>query len=130
MAGIEEEYEKKYKAKHGIDVAKLRAEHGHDPKFEPPVRDDELWVDAVAAHIKDKVGFVEAVAKVSNTDTTSPLGELEDVTVKDDTAAGRATTLGYHYETPPGKPPQKITDKHYKDYKFRRVNGGWLLDSL
>ncbi len=133
LAGINEEYKSKYKAKHGVDLAKLVAEHEHehDPKFKPPARDDELWVHAVVAHIKDKVGFVEAVAKVSEV-KLYPKGDLDGLLVRGDTASGHAkeTILPdvEHGERPlkPGESPA-VYDRHYT---FRRIKGSWLIDSL
>ena len=138
LATLGDDYEKQYKKKHGVDLAKLQAEHKNDPTFVPPSQDEQLWRDVVAAHIKDKAGFYEAVAKhFDERDAkrheekpVSPLGDLEQVVVQDDTATGHAATLGFHYETPPGKPTQKVEDRIDKTFKFRRINGGWLMDSL
>ena len=91
-AGMTDQYEKTYKAKHGVDLAKARAGHESDPNFVPPPDDEVLWYEAVAAHIKDKASFVEAVAMVSvkQKDPVSRIGELEQVKVKGDTATGHA----------------------------------------
>ena len=113
-----------------------KKKHGTDPKTSP--HDDKVWYDAVTAHVKDKAGFYVAVtkhfeeraAKLHEEKPVSPLGDLEHVVVQDDTATGHAATFGFHYETPPGKPTQKVEDRIDKTFKFRRINGGWLLDSL
>jgi hypothetical protein len=124
---LNDDYEKKYKEKHGIDLPKLRAGRETDPTFVPPPPDRDLLRDVVAAHVKDKAGFFEANAKLSEKNPVSPLGDLEQLVIDDDTATGRAATPGFHYETP-GKTPRKVEDKTYKAFHFRRVNGGWLLD--
>jgi len=124
---VADEYNNQYKKKHGTDP--LTSPH-----------DDKLWYDAVTAHVKDKAGFVEAVAKHfeesaakrHEQDPLSPLGDLEVLVVHGETATGHAkmtilprVAAG---ESPlrPGQSPA-IYDK---PFKFRRVNGGWLLDSL
>ncbi len=122
-----DEYNKQYKKKHGTD-----------PRTPP--HNDQLWYDAVTAHVKDKAGFVEAVAKHFEESTAkrheenpiSPLGDLEHLVVQGDTATGSAKETILRRiasgESPPkaGGPPST----HDKPFKFRRVNGGWLLDSL
>ena len=42
-AAINDDYEKRYKKKHGIDIAKLRAGREHDATFVPPPHDEQLW---------------------------------------------------------------------------------------
>ncbi len=139
-AAIENDYEKQYKAKHHIDFAKAYAGHEHDPKFVPPPHDGQLFCDAVAAHVKDKAGFYDAVAKYFKERAAKhhdeppicPLGDLEELTVQGDTATAHAkvtilpNVAGGETPIKPGESPA-IYDK---PFKFRRVNGGWLLDSL
>ncbi len=141
MTALGEDYEKQYKKKHGIDFAKFSAEHQHDQTFvPPPPHDDQLWYDAVVSHVKDKLGFCLAVgkhfderdAKNHAVGPISPLGDMEHLVVKGDTATGRAKeTLLPNVaagESPlkPGQSPA-VYDK---PFEFRRVNGCWLLDSL
>jgi hypothetical protein len=130
LATLNDDYENQYKKKHGVDLAKVQAGHENDPTFVPPPHDEQLWRDAVVARVKDKAGFFEAVAKLSEKNPVSPLGDLEELAVHGDTATGHAkmTILPRPGESPPkaGGPPP-IYDK---PFKFRRVNGGWLLDSL
>ena len=134
-----DDYEKQYKKKHGIDLAKFRADHQHDRTFvTPPPQDEQLWRDAVVSHVKDKLGFCVAVAKHfderdANRHEEKPvwsLGDLEQLVVQGDVATGHAkeTMLPRGGESPrkPGQPPP-IYDK---PFEFRRLNGGWLLDSL
>jgi hypothetical protein len=132
------EYEQRYKKKHGIDLAKHRAGHETDPKYVPPEHDDQLWRDVVAAHVKDKAEFNAAVAKYFDerdaerheVEPVMPLGKLEHLVVHDDTATGSAkqTVLPRPGESPlkPGQAPPV----YEKPFTFRRVNAGWLLDSL
>jgi len=113
-----------------------KKKHGTDPNTSP--HDDKVWYDAVTAHVNDKAEFYVAVTKYFEDRAVKqheekpipPLGDLEQVLVHDDIATGHAPTFGFHYETPPGKPAQKVEDKIDKTYKFRRLNGGWLLDSM
>jgi hypothetical protein len=123
------DYEKDYKKKHGIDFAKFMAEHQHD-RTPPPTHDEQLWRAAVVAHIKDKAGFVEAVATLSKDPVWPPLGELDRLFVQGDTATGHAkeTLVPRPGEPPPkpGKSPLVIDTT----VGFRRVNGGWLIDSV
>jgi hypothetical protein len=123
----ENDYNKQYKKKHGTG-----------PKTSP--HDDQSWYDVVTAHVKDKAGLVEAVAKHfediaakrHEENPISPLGDLENLVVRGDTATGSAKETILRRiasgESPPkaGGPPST----HDKPFKFRRVNGGWLLDSL
>jgi hypothetical protein len=98
LAAIQDDYEQRYKKKHGVDVAKVRAGREQDPTFVPPAHDDQLWGDVVAAHIKDKAGFNEAVAKHFDeraakrheSNPVMPLGDLEHLAVHDDTATASA----------------------------------------
>jgi hypothetical protein len=130
IAAVDAEYEKKYMEKHGIDIAESNRLHGSDPKYKPRAPDRDLKVDATALHVKDKAGFVEAVAKLSEKNPVSPLGALEHLVVKGDTATGSAkeTVLPRSGESPlkSGQSPPV----YEKPFEFRRVNGSWLLDSF
>lgn len=138
VATLNEDYQKQYKKKHGIDLAKFEQEHENDPTFVPPPHDEQLFRDVLAAHIKDKAGFYEAVAKCFDERDARrhelgpimPLGDLEHLVVNDDTATGTAkqTILPRPGESPlkPGQAPPI----YEKPFKFRRINGGWLLDSM
>ena len=85
-ATINDEYNRKYKDKHGIDLASLVAEHGDDPLFRFPEPDDDLLGDVVAAHIKDKPAFYSAVCDLF--EHNRPFEELKQVVVKADTRRG------------------------------------------
>jgi hypothetical protein len=138
VATLNEDYQRQYKKKHGIDLAKVEQGHENDPTFVPPPLDEQLWRDVLAAHIKDKAGFCEAVAKHFDernakrheVDPIMPLGDLEHLVVNDDTATGSAkkTILPRPGESPlkPGQAPPI----YEKPFKFRRINGEWLLDSM
>jgi hypothetical protein len=98
-----------------------------------------LWRDAIVAHVKDKAGFFEAVvkylhersAKRHDERPVSPLADLEDLDVRGDTATGHAketivpNVAGGESPLVPGRSPQI----YEKPFAFRRINGGWLLDS-
>jgi hypothetical protein len=132
LSAANDDYEKRYKVKHGIDLPKVRAGHENDPKFVPPANDDGLLRDAVAAHVKDIPGFVEAAAKLSKERPVSPLGDLRDLVVQGDTATGHAkvtivpNVAGGETPVKPGESPA-VYDR---PFKFRRVDGGWLINSL
>jgi hypothetical protein len=133
---LNEDFQKQYEKKHGVDQVKSEADHQSDQKFVPPPRDDQLWHDIVAAHINDKAGFYEAVAKYFDESAAkrhegnqiSKLGDLEQVVLHDDTASGQAkvTIMPRPGETKGGGPPPAYD----KPFKFRRIDGGWLIDSL
>ena len=135
-----EDFQKQYKKEHRIDYAKAMAAYQKDPMNAANPDDLQLKVDVVAAHVKDKAGFVEAVAKHfvesaakrHTLDPVDPLGDLEHLFVKGDIASGLAKitilpkVAGGEGPLKPGQSPA-VYDK---PFKFRRVNGGWLLDSL
>jgi hypothetical protein len=138
-----DDYQKQYKKKHGIDLAKFRAKAEAETEKNPnaviaePPRDDQLWYDAVTAHVKDKAGFYVAVkkhfqerdAKHHINDPVWPLGDLEQLVVQGDTATGRAKeTILPRADESPLKPGQK-PPIYERPFKFRRINGGWLIDS-
>ena len=139
LAAINEDYEKEYKKKHGIDIAKAVERHRNDRTLPPPRQDRQLLRDVVAAHTKDKAGFCEAANKYylekkraadhHEEKPVRPLGDLEQLAVEGDTATGKAkvTILPRGGESPrePGQP----APVHEKPFKFRRIEGGWLLDS-
>ena len=137
---LEEDYYKEYKKKHGVDLKKFMTEHQHDKApVTPPPQDDQLWQDAVAAHIKDKAGFVAAVAKhFKERDAKRhteppvlPLGDLEHLAVHGDTASGTAkeTILPYVAGGESPLKPGETPPVYEKPFKFRRMDGGWLIDS-
>jgi hypothetical protein len=138
VATLDDDYDKQYKKKHGIDIAEVSAGHDNDPTFVPPPYDEQLWRDVVVAHVKNKAEFCEAVEK--HFDKTAadrheenpvfPLGDLEHLVVKGDTATGSAkeTILPRGGESP--RKPGQSPPVYEKPLKFQRVNGGWLLDSI
>ena len=124
-------FEKKYKERHGIDISEASKGHETDPMYKPPSPDPDLFRELIAAHVKDKAGFVEAVAKLSESNPVCPLGDLENLVLRGDTATGSAkeTFLPRIGNTPP-PPPGQSPSVYERPFTFRRVNGGWLLDSL
>ena len=132
-AAFEQALSKGYKDKYGIDIGTAdgaaKAESLADSNR-------QLLVDVVATLVKDKPGFVEAAAKHSDERAANlheanpvwPLGDLEHLVVQGDRATGSAkeTILPRAGESPrkPGQPPLI----YEKPFKFRRLNGGWLLD--
>jgi hypothetical protein len=126
LATLTEDYHKAYKKKHGIGLDEAEAKYKNEPTDANRPHDTELWSDVVVAHVTDKVGFCEAVAKLSEKEPVWPLGDLEQLAVHGDTATGKAKlTL---VRQPRGSPP--AVDKIDKTYRIRKTDGGWLLDSL
>lgn len=138
---LDRDYEKAYQKKHGIDLKKFTEDHQHDktPVSAPP-QDEELVQSVVAAHVEDKAGFFEAVEKYlheravkeQSVGPVHPLGDLQQLAVHGDTAEGRAkeTILP---NVAGGEGPLKSGESpavYDRSFKFRRVNGGWLIDSL
>lgn len=119
--------EKEYKAKHGVDAPESRDTWSRE--LDLWYRD--IWTDVLWRHIKDKAGFYAAAVNLAlEKYPDPPLGDLEQVAVQNDTATGRVAFPSFHYETPPGKKTRKVEDTIYKTFYFRKVNRGWLLDSL
>ena len=88
--------------------------------------DEDLLRQVLYDLTKDKVGFFTAVQEVlEKRRKLNVIGDLEEVTIKGDTATGRAKIT---IVPKPGESPPKV-DKIDKTFKFRRVDGGWLLDS-
>ncbi len=90
-------------------------------------KDEELSRQAIYDATKDKVAFFAEVQKFIQKDRKpNIIGDLEQVTIKGDTATGHAkiTILPQ-----PGDSLQKVR-KTDKTFKFRRINGSWLLNSL
>jgi hypothetical protein len=135
-ATLTSDLRREYKAKHGVEPAddkslqdalekEYKAQHGV-----PPDSPHDVMSDILSRRIKDKAGFCESAANVLSDRPASPIGDLEQVVVQDDTATGHASVQGFHHETPPGGAPRKVEDKLDKTFRFRKVDGGWLLDSL
>jgi hypothetical protein len=153
-AAVGQRYWKEYKRKHGhaevIDTFLLKAipywerkeqlgggketaQAGTVPR--PPESavmddlpdDEELLRQAVYDATKNKVAYFAEVQKlVGKGRKPNIVGDLEQVAIKGDTATGRVTIT---VVPQPPDSPQKI-DKFDKTFKLRRINGGWLLDSL
>jgi hypothetical protein len=135
-ATLTDTLKKEYKAKHGVypddatlndaldkeygaDAAKSGAAQIGTKSGPPPVATNrDVMRNIVSTHVKDKAGFFEANASLLEKNAITPLGDLEQIVVNGDTATGRANV------------GRQIEDKIYKSFRFRRVNGGWLLDSL
>lgn len=129
-----------YKEKHGaypeddaaldgflkMEYAADRAESGKvESGAEPGPVPRAVVCNILAAHIKDKAGFFDAVAMLSKR-PISPLGGLEQIIVRGDTAAGSAKLT---YIPTPGESP-RIVNPTDKAFRFRKVDRGWSLESL
>jgi hypothetical protein len=89
-------------------------------------KDDELGRQALYGATKDKIGFFVSVQTILEKDRRpNDIGDLEQLIIKDDTAEGSAKVT-----IMPGSGESPEVRKIEKTFKFRRVNDGWLLDSL
>jgi hypothetical protein len=124
--GLNDEYEKRKKE----NSAKMAAAHKDDPYFNAPPPDPSLLRDVVAEHVKDKAGFFDAVVKLMCVgEPIHPLGDLKSVVIKGNSATGRAmkTLLPRPGESP--TPPGQAPTVYEKTVEFRRINGGWLINT-
>jgi hypothetical protein len=123
------DYEKRYKEKHGMSIAEVRAkEQTEEPRGPTATSDRDLLVEALNAQIQDKVGFYEAALNLlESSDSPSPIGDLGQMVIEGDSATGAADIAIVHYEMKPGEPEKRVDDKVPKTFKFRKVNGGWLI---
>jgi hypothetical protein len=113
----------------GAEQTPARCDHPHD---------EDLYREVVGDQIKDNVGFFVEVTRLltqmehdSPTGDLSPeiLGDLEQVSVNDDVATGRAEVRHFHLEARNAEPLRKVATTSYTTYRFRRLNGGWLIES-
>jgi hypothetical protein len=128
------DYHQKFEEKFGMDPATFREKMRTDPTVAAmEAAQHQLLCDVVAAHVKDKAGFFEAVRNMYDRGHDyGHLGELKQVTVEGDTASGQAVTI---YQSllievsNEGKRIQKVVRSRYdKTFRFRKVNGGWLIE--
>ena len=142
-ATLKDTLKNEYKARHGVypdDATLLEAidrQYGADAPGAGAIknaaeseaamlaRKEAVVRNLVVVHVKDKAGFFEAAAKLSKR-SVSPLGDLEWVIVRGDAATGSAKLT---YIPTPGESP-RIVKTHDKTFRFRKIDGGWLLDSL
>jgi hypothetical protein len=119
-ATIGDAIRKKYKEKYDIDTA-----DGAEKVALPGDSERDLLVDIVATRVKDKAGFFEAERNLLAKASVSPVSDLEQLVVHNDTATGHAKIT---WVPTPGE--SREVSKFDKTFKFRRIDGGWLLDSL
>lgn len=94
-------------------------------------KDEELFRQALYDATKDKVGFIAEVQKLDRKRRKPDIiGDLEQVTIKDDTATGQARITGVPQPGESPRKPGQAPAVYEKPFKFRKVSGGWLLDSL
>ena len=135
-ASLMSELKREYKAKHGVEPddnaldkylnSEYQAAHGF-----PPPQPRDLMSDLLSRHVMDKAGFYEAGVNLMLPDKPAlHIGELEQVVVQDDKATGRATIPVIQPVPAPGEAPRKVEDTRYRTFHFRKVDDGWLVDSL
>ena len=89
----------------------------------------QLLCDVVAAHVKDKAGFFEAVRNLFDLDYYGGLlGELKQVSVEGDTASGQAEMVNEDQVSYGNGVHKVVCSRYDKTFHFRKVNGGWLID--
>jgi hypothetical protein len=94
-------------------------------------KDDALVRQAVYDATKDKVTFFVEVQKLDRKRAKPDIvGDLKDVAIKDDVATGRAKITVEPQVGEGAKEPARRPPSYEKTFKFRRINGGWLMDSL
>ncbi len=115
-AALKEGYKKRY----GIDAD---TEDGAAKIQSLGDSDRPLLVEVLAGQIKDKAEFVEAVTNTQEKAPIPTLGKLEQLVVKGDTATGRAL-VPLPWPVGETRPEQLV----HRQFDFKKVNGGWLLD--
>ena len=89
----------------------------------------QLRCDVLAAHVRDKPGFAEAVCNLPERPSGySPLGELKQLTVEGDTASGQAEMVNEDQVSYGNGVHKVVCSRYDKTFHFRKVNGGWLID--
>jgi hypothetical protein len=112
-------------------AGKARADNPgtNEPRQEGGSSDRDVLSDALFDHIKDKAGFYAAASDlIEGKVPSSVLGPFEGLAVDGDRAEGRAKVKSWSLLRSPGQPPKKIEDESYKTFKFRRIEGKWLID--
>ena len=94
-----------------------------------PAVDQKIFREVVVEQIADKTGFYAAANEIiASSDSLPPIGKLEQLTIRDDAATGRANNTIYVLAAAPGKAPRKMGQTFLTTFHFRKLNGGWLID--
>lgn len=101
------------------------------PGMDALPEDEELSRQAVYDATKDKVAFFVGVQELDRKRRKPDIvGDLAQVTITGDTATGRAKITIVHQPGESPRQPGQAPPVYDKPFKFRRINGSWLLDSL
>lgn len=102
-----------------------------DPGPPQPPDDSALLRQIVVARVIDKVGFVDEATRAVISVDADPVGftPLEHVCLNGDKAQGRTSKTSYHFESRSGKAEVKVGDKIDGTFHFRKLVGGWLIES-
>jgi len=119
-----------------VDKATMNADDDEPVRVKPPKGDPgmdslpddkELARETLYEVTRDKVGFYAGVTAIASEGRNpSIIADLRDLVIDGDTATGRATIT-----TVPGPGESPKNGRAFdRTYRFRRVNGGWLIDSV
>src|SRR5262245_12748820 len=119
-----EDYERRYKEKHGVSIEEVRAkEQTEEPRGPTATSDRDLLVEVLNAHIQDKAGFYESAANLlEQGESYEPLGELKQLTVEGDTASGQAESMMQHLSSSGDGVDKVVRSRYDKAIHFRKVN--------
>lgn len=126
-----EEYKKRYKAKHGVEGS-LPDEN--TPKEQPPPadakpQDMEVIIDVIFNRIEDRAGcYADVNSFFLKNSKPRFLGELEQVSVDGEKAAGRAKMNFKSTLSQNGKLISVNEKRLDTPFEFRKIDGLWLID--
>ena len=125
---LQSDFDKKFKEKFGMDHATFREKLRSDPNVAAQeTSEHQLLCDVVAAHVRDRAGFFEAVSNLFD-QGDEPLGELKQIMVDGDTASGQTESMMQHLSSSGDGVYKVVRSRYDKTFQFRKVNGGWLID--
>jgi hypothetical protein len=130
----EPDFEQEFQEKFGMDHATFREKMRGDPNLAAmEAAEQQLVRDVMAAHVRDKAGYFEAVRNLLDlSNDRGFVGELKQVTVEGDTASGQADSIYQSLSnevSDEGKRVQKrVRTRFDNTLRFRKVNGGWLIE--
>lgn len=126
---ITEEYYKRYKKKHGID---LEAELQRDPKEtpqEPRPLDDDLMNEIIADAIRDKSGFFVAYSTALQNNEWQPrFDKLQNVSIQADVATGSANCHTFSVTNLGAGEIERVPEVSEMEFSFRKVGTSWYME--
>jgi len=126
-ANWEADFKRKYQEKFGMEPKNIYGYPTVYGSLKPA--EHQLRCDILAAHVKDKAGFVEAVCNLpERVRGYPPPGRLMQVTVDGDTATGKAEMISESKASYGNGVYKVVCTRYDTTYYFRKVNGGWLIE--